>query len=115
MGGCRVTVVKTLPAGTTQVANQVTSSVGTCSSCNPTNPTVAVLNTVKTIATVNGVAATSSTQVKAGDVIVYNGLNTNTAWSSGTTVLSDPVPSNTTYTGTGQGWSCATGSVAGTA
>ena len=110
-----LTVVNPLPANTTQVANLAASSNGTCSDCNPTNPTVAVLDTVKTIATVNGAAATSATAVKAGDVVVYDIVTTNTGGSAGSTTLSDPVPANTTYTGTGEGWSCAGGSAAGTA
>jgi uncharacterized repeat protein (TIGR01451 family) len=111
-----ITVVTPLPAGTTQVANLVTSSGGTCSDCNPTNPTVPGLDTTKTVATVNGAAATSSTQVKPGDVIVYNIVTKNSGGSSGTTTLSDTVPVNTTYTGAAaEGWSCASGSAAGTA
>ena len=53
--------------------------------------------------------------MKAGDVIVYTIVTSNTGGTAGTTVLSDPVPGNTTYSGTGEGWSCAKGSAAGTA
>jgi uncharacterized repeat protein (TIGR01451 family) len=109
-----VTVNTPVPAGVTQIANVVTTSVGTCSSCTVTNPTVPSLDTVKTIATVNGTAATTSTAVKAGDVIVYNIAVTNTGGASGTTVLSDVVPANTTYTGAAaQGWSCTAPAAAG--
>ena len=102
-----------LPAGTTKVANVVTTSNGSCSSCTVENPTVAVLNTVKTVVTVAGAPATTSTVVKAGDVVVYSIAVTNTGGASGTTVLSDTVPANTTYTGTGQGWSCTNPTAAG--
>jgi uncharacterized repeat protein (TIGR01451 family) len=110
-----LTVNSPLPANTTTIANSVTTSYGTCSSCSPTNPTVPVLATTKTIVSVNGTAATTATPVKAGDVIVYALATTNTGGSTGTTTLSDPVPTNTTYTGTGQGWSCTSGAAAGTA
>ncbi len=106
--------VGTLPAGTLTVGNLVASSAGTCSSCNPNNPTVPVLDSTKVVTTVNGVAATAATQVKAGDVVVYSIVTTNTGGSAGTTTLTDVVPVNTTYTGTGEGWSCAAPAAAGT-
>ena len=90
------------------------TSVGTCTTCTVENPTVPVLNTVKTVVTVAGAAATTSTQVKAGDVVVYSIAVTNTGGTSGTTTLSDAVPANTTYTGAvGEGWSCANPTAAG--
>lgn len=49
-----------------------------------------------------------------GDVFLYNIVVRNTGGVSGTTVLSETVPSNTTYTGSGEGWSCGTGAVSGT-
>ena len=110
-----LTVANPLPQGTATIANLVTTSVGTCSSCNPNNPTTPVINTQKQVTSVNGAAATSATQVKGGDVIVYTITVTNPGGQPGTTVLTDNVPANTVYTGSGQGWSCATGSVAGTA
>ena len=60
-------------------------------------------------------AHTTATAVKAGDVIVYAISVTNVGGTQGTTTLSDTVPANTTYTGSGQGWSCATGSPANSA
>ena len=109
-----VTVVNPLSTNVGSIANQVTSSVGTCSACTATNPTPTQINTTKQITTVNGAAATGATQVKAGDVIVYTISVVNTGGNAGTTVLTDIVPANTTYSGTGEGWSCATGSAAGT-
>ncbi len=106
--------VGTLPAGTQTVGNVVASSGGSCSSCNPSNPTVPALNTTKVVSTVNGAAATPTTQVKAGDVIVYSIVTTNTGGTAGTTTLTDVVPTNTTYTGSGEGWSCAAPAAAGT-
>jgi uncharacterized repeat protein (TIGR01451 family) len=94
----------------------VTTSVGTCTpSCNPTNPTGPILNTAKLVSTVNGLAATSATVVKGGDVIVYTITVTNSGGAVGTTLLTDAVPANTRYTGlAAEGWSCPAGSAAGT-
>ena len=111
--GYRVTMVNPLPAGTTTVANSVTTSTGTCSSCSVSNPTVAVLDTAKALVQVNGVATSGTATVVGGDVFLYNIVVRNTGGVSGTTVLSETVPTNTTYTGSGEGWSCATGSAAG--
>ena len=108
-----LTVATPLPAGTAAVANLVTTSVGTCSSCNPSNPTSPVINTSKQVTSVNGAAATAATQVKAGDVIVYTITVTNPGGQPGTVTLADNVPANTTYTGNGEGWSCATGAASG--
>jgi uncharacterized repeat protein (TIGR01451 family) len=108
------TVANPLPPGTTSVSNQLTTTTGTCSSCDPSNPTAGALDTVKTLATIAGAKATPGSPVYAGDVLVYDIVTTNSGGSPGTTVLSETVPANTTYTGTGEGWSCAAGSLAGT-
>ena len=110
-----VTVANPLPSGTASISNTVTAPGGVCTSCSPTDPTVGVLNTVKTLATIDGAKATGADPVYPGDVLVYDIVTTNTGGSPQTTVLSETVPANTAYTGTGEGWSCATGSAAGTA
>ena len=112
--GYRVTVVNPLPVDTTTVANSVTTSFGTCSSCSVSNPTAAVLDTAKALDKVNGVVTSGTATVVGGDVFLYNIVVRNTGGVSGTTVLSETVPTNTTYTGSGEGWSCGTGSPAGT-
>ncbi len=71
------------------------------------------LDTVKTIKTVDGQPATAATTVMSGDVIVYSIVTKNTGTWAGNTVITDKVPLNTTYTGTGQGWSCASGAPGG--
>ena len=109
-----VTVVKPLPKSTKTVANLATSSEGTCSDCHPVNPVAGNLSVSKVIGTVNGKPASATTAVTGGDKITYNIVLINTGGSSVTTALSDPVPANSTYTGTGEGWSCAVGAKAGT-
>jgi hypothetical protein len=74
-----------------------------------------LLDTVKTIKTVDGVPATAATTVMSGDLIVYSIVTKNAGTWTGNTVLTDKVPLNTNYTGTGQGWSCAHGAPGGTA
>ena len=109
-----VTVVNPLPKGVTSIFNQVSSPSG-CNACTTTNPTAASLDSVKTLLTDNGTAATPATMVNPGDVLVYQIVTTNSGGTTGTTTLQDPVPTNMTYSGTGQGWSCPTGSLVGTA
>ncbi|MFM9426038.1 putative repeat protein (TIGR01451 family) [Variovorax sp. GrIS 2.14] len=112
--GYRVTVLNPLPVGTTSIANSVTTSAGTCSSCTVSNPTASVLDTTKTLSKVNGAATTGTANVVGGDVFLYNITVRNNGGTTGTTVLTETVPAHTTYTGSGEGWSCANGSVAGT-
>jgi uncharacterized repeat protein (TIGR01451 family) len=102
------TVVSTNP-------NTNCASGSTDPRCSAVVPLAPNLNTTKSIVSVNGVPATSSTVVKAGDVVVYGIVTVNGGGSPGSTTLSDPVPANTVYSGSGEGWSCAAGSVAGTA
>ena len=47
-------------------------------------------------------------------MIVYSIVTKNTGGWPGNAVLTDKVPLNTNYTGTGQGWSCAHGAPGGT-
>jgi uncharacterized repeat protein (TIGR01451 family)/LPXTG-motif cell wall-anchored protein len=75
---------------------------------------VAFLVTTKTIFRVGTSLASSSVVLRSGDRVVYHVTVTNTGGSSGTTTLADTVPSNTTYVGRNQGWSCALHSPAGT-
>jgi uncharacterized repeat protein (TIGR01451 family) len=73
------------------------------------------LDTAKTLFSVNGITATPSTQVGPGDVLGYDIVVTNTGGSAGTTTLTETVPAHTTFTGAAvEGWSCPTGSAAGT-
>ena len=111
--GYRITVFNPLPVGTASIANSVTTSTGICSSCSVSNPTVAVLDTSKALVKVNGAVTTGTATVAGGDVFLYNIVVRNTGGSSSTTVLSETVPDHTNYTGSGEGWSCATGSAAG--
>jgi uncharacterized repeat protein (TIGR01451 family) len=108
-----VTVDKPLAANVTTIANLATTTTGTCSDCEVENPTVPVLDTIKQVLTVNGAEADEDTRVLPGDTIVYAIEVTNTGGSTGTTTLSDAVPVNTTYTGAGEGWSCAAPAEAG--
>ncbi len=80
--------------------------------CTITN--TPMMNTVKVITSVNGAPATASTFVKGGDTVAYTITTSNPATTSGSTTLSDTVPTNTVYSGSGEGWSCASGSPAGT-
>ncbi|MFT4215164.1 MAG: hypothetical protein QM622_10370, partial [Microbacterium sp.] len=82
------------------------SSGGLAITCIFTN-SASVLDTTKTVSTVNGVAATSDTILRPGDVVVYKVVTTNTGGASGTTTLTETVPTDTTYTGSGEGWTCA--------
>lgn len=73
-----------------------------------------VLDTTKSLSTVDGVAPSPPAfEVKAGADLVYIITVRNTGNAPGTTTLSDPVPAGTTYTGSGEGWSCAAGSAPG--
>jgi uncharacterized repeat protein (TIGR01451 family) len=103
--------VSNLPLGTQQIENSVLSSAGTCS-CTVDTATFAALDTVKTLAEVNGAPATSATRLTAGDVAEYQITVTNTGGSTGTTTLLETVPDNTSYTGTGENWNCASGTCA---
>ena len=77
-------------------------------------PNRRVLTTSKALVSDNGVPADSRTQVAGSDVLVYLITMTNTGGSTGSQTLHDPVPANTNYTGTGEGWSCTLGAPAGT-
>ena len=110
-----VAVVSPLPAtATTGIGNTATANGSTCSSCGPITNPAPNIDTVKTLLSINGVAATPTATVKAGDVLVYRLVSTNAGSASGTTVLSDPVPANTTKSGNEAGWSCANNAAAGT-
>lgn len=104
-----------LNGGASHVVNVATGSSCSTACSPPPNPIVipATLNTVKSLATVNGIPATATTVVRSGDQLTYRLVTTNSGGQSGSTTINDSVPANTTYTGTGEGWSCASGSGAG--
>jgi uncharacterized repeat protein (TIGR01451 family) len=110
-----VTVVSPLPTGTTRVVNTVSAPGTQCSSCTPSVPTVAELHTAKLLLSINGKIPTASQPIFGGDLLIYGMTVTNAGGSDGTTTLSDPVPANTIYSSSTEGWSCSSGSVAGTA
>ena len=112
----RVVVNSALPAGTLNIANSVTTSVGTCSGCTVSNPVGPVLDTVKVLNGINGVAAGAGAAVKAGDILDYHITITNTGGTGGTTLLTETVPANTVFSNAAPstGWSCANGAPAGT-
>ncbi|PWD50969.1 hypothetical protein C8046_10205 [Serinibacter arcticus] len=83
-----------------------------CTVYNRQVPPPAALATTKTITQVNGATATSATSITPGDVLRYSVAVTNTGGVAGTTVLTETVPTGTRYTGTGEGWVCATPAVA---
>src|SRR6516165_1612393 len=106
-----VTVAATVPAGTATIVNTVNSSTGTCSSCTVTTPTVAVLDVVKTLFSVNGAPVGPTATVGPNDVLVYDITVTDRGGSAGSTTLTETVPANTTFTGTG--WTCTPHDAAG--
>ncbi|MGD9962206.1 beta strand repeat-containing protein, partial [Nocardioides sp.] len=69
----------------------------------------AALDVVKSVTTVNGNPATPATVVTPGAVIGYSIRLTNPAPSPVTTTLTETIGNNVTYTGTGEGWTCPTG------
>ncbi|PWD51379.1 hypothetical protein C8046_12625 [Serinibacter arcticus] len=81
--------------------------------CTVTNTLDPVLATSKTLAQVNGSAAVPGQTVRSGDVLTYT-ITTGNTGGAGSVTLTEQVPAGTTYTGAGQGWSCAGGSTAGT-
>jgi len=112
------TFTVTVSAGASaDISNTVSSSfTNSCVSpnCTAINPLASQIQVTKSISKVNGVNATSSTQLKAGDVVIYNILVSNSG-ASGSTNLTETVPTYTTYSGTSEGWTgCTSGSVAGT-
>ena len=77
--------------------------------------TAASLTTTSVLQTVNGKAATSSTPIKGGDVLVYGVSVTNTGTATATFTLTEYVPTHTTYAATKTVWrGCSKGSAAGT-
>ena len=109
-----VTLTNPLPAGLKTITNTVTSSAGSCASCVVSNPTMAALDTTLRISAVDGSPASDATTISPGAVVSYSARISNTGGSTGTTTLADPVPAGTTYSGTGEGWSCPQGSAATT-
>ena len=73
----------------------------------------ALLVTTETLASINGTP--SGATVSPGDAVGYGVAVTNSGLNPGSTTLTAVVPANTRYSGTAEGWSCPTGSVAGTA
>jgi hypothetical protein len=78
--------------------------------CNPSTPDVpvntpAAITTVKMLSSVNGAAPGAN--VKAGDVLAYTITSTNAGGTEGTTMLTEHVPDQTTYSGPdGHAWTC---------
>jgi uncharacterized repeat protein (TIGR01451 family) len=102
------------PGDTKTITDAASSSVGTCTACSASNRTVAFLVTTKSIFRVGTGLVSSSAELRSGDRVVYHITVTNTGGSTGSTTLTDTVPTNTSYVGDGQGWSCARHSSAGT-
>ena len=81
----------------------------------------ASLSITKTLASVMRSGTPISTvgyQARSGDVLQYDIAVSNSGGQSGTTTLTDTVPTNTTYrdnASANEGWSCAAGATAGTA
>ncbi len=69
----------------------------------------AALDVVKSVTTVNGSPATPATVVTPGAVIGYSIRLTNPGPSPVTTTLTETIGNNVTYTGTGEGWTCPSG------
>lgn len=102
-----------MPATFTRCGVNVVTVIGNEEDLNAANntgqaETCPPLRTTKTLASVNGVAATSTTAVAPGDVLVYKISTTNIGSTPQSTKLTETVPTGTSYTGTSQGWSCTT-------
>lgn len=117
------------PAGAKAAGNQARSSTSASRPAATTSPTpapsttskkaaappAATLSTSITLFTVNGKAASSSTVIHGGDVLVYQLAVANTGSVPGTITLTETVPANTTYAATQTVWTgCVKGSKAGT-
>ena len=95
------------PAGTTHVGNLVApDNHAACDAtgCHPVNPTAGVLHVVKSLTKVNGVDVAAGAVVKAGDKLTYTITVTNSGGTDASTTLHETVPANTTYSGSGEGW-----------
>lgn len=95
-----------VPAGNVRAGSAIV-----CTVTNDANP---VLATSKTLASINGLPVAVGQGVAPGDVLQY-GVSVANTGGAGTTVLTETVPAGTTFTGAAaEGWSCASGSIAGT-
>jgi len=94
----------------------ITPVPGSQISCTITNTPIApILATKKAASQVNGKDVVAGAPVVAGDVVTYTITTTNSGNADGSTKLTEKVPVGATYTGTGEGWTCAaTPAVAGT-
>lgn len=108
-----VAVLDPLPSGVTSIANTVRASTGACPACSTSNATATApdLHTTVKISSVNGHAATSATHLSRGDKVGYTVTVSNDGGSSGTTTVSNRVPTHATFSGSG--WSCKAGATAG--
>ena len=69
----------------------------------------ALLATTKTLTKVNGATPPTNYLVSSGDVLEYTVSVSNTGGQSGTTTLTETVPDNTSYSGSSEGWTVASG------
>jgi uncharacterized repeat protein (TIGR01451 family) len=95
-----------LPADTRTIDERATTSFGDCVGCSISTPTAAVLSTALALIAVNGNPVGPGQTVGPGDVLQYRVVLTNSGGTSGSTVVTEPVPANTSYTGApAEGWS----------
>ena len=69
----------------------------------------ASLATTKSLTKVNGATPPTNYLVSSGDVLEYTVSVANTGGQSGTTTLTETVPDNTSYSGSSEGWTVASG------
>ena len=69
----------------------------------------ASLATTKSLTKVNGATPPTNYLVSSGDVLEYTVSVSNTGGQSGTTTLTETVPDNTSYSGSSEGWTVASG------
>ena len=69
----------------------------------------ASLATTKSLTKVNGATPPTNYLVSSGDVLEYTVSVANTGGQSGTTTLTETVPTNTSYSGSSEGWAVASG------
>ena len=69
----------------------------------------ASLATTKTLTKVNGATTPTNYLVSSGDALEYTVSVANTGGQSGTTTLTETVPDNTSYSGSSEGWTVASG------
>ena len=70
---------------------------------------VSSLEATKSLTKVNGATPPTNYLVSSGDVLEYTVSVANTGGQSGTTTLTETVPDNTSYSGSSEGWTVASG------